>query len=56
MGFAVEVADGIATRAVLERRGIRVLAPRHGGATLLVVDPDQTGGTLVEYVTTPVLP
>lgn len=55
-GFAVQVADRIAARAVLERRGIRVLAPRRGGATLLVVDPDQTGGTLVQYVTAPVLP
>lgn len=54
MGFAVQVADGLAARTVLERRGIHVLSPRHGGATLLVVDPDQTGGTLVEYVTSPV--
>ena len=50
--FAAGVADGMATRYVLEPRGVHVLAPRRGGALLYSreLDPATAG---IQYFVSP---
>jgi len=50
LGVTIEVEDLARAALVLEGRGVPILRGSDGGRPLLVVEPEEAGGTLVEFV------